>query len=86
MPPGVENGTGILNELAGATGTNATGLFGIYTQSLVHVTITANGQTVKRVLGGPVSNWLHDNVIPGSRIAVSAPLGSFTIAGQMATK
>ena len=42
--------------------------------------------TVKRVVGGPVSNWLHDNVIPGSRIAVQAPLGSFTIAGQKATK
>src|SRR5262245_21697774 len=42
--------------------------------------------TVKRVVGGPVSNWLHDNVIPGSRIAVQAPLGSFTTAGQEATK
>jgi glycine betaine catabolism B len=42
--------------------------------------------TVKRVVGGPVSNWLHDNVIPGSRIAVAAPLGSFTIAGRNAAK
>jgi Oxidoreductase FAD-binding domain len=42
--------------------------------------------TVKRVVGGPVSNWLHDNVFPGARIAVQAPLGSFTIAGQEATK
>jgi len=41
---------------------------------------------VKRVIGGPVSNWSHDNVIAGSRIAAAAPLGSFTIAGQMATK
>ena len=40
--------------------------------------------TVKRVVDGPVSNWLHDNVIPGTRIAVEAPLGSFTIAGQTA--
>lgn len=42
--------------------------------------------TVKRMVGGPVSNWLHDNVIPGSRIAVQAPLGSFTTAGRKATK
>src|SRR6478735_4696850 len=42
--------------------------------------------TVKRVVDGPVSNWLHDNVIPGTRIAVEAPLGSFTIAGRKATK
>jgi hypothetical protein len=51
MPAGVENGTGVLTEVNGATGTNATGLFGIYTQSLIHVTITANGQSVKRVFG-----------------------------------
>ncbi|MET0451346.1 MAG: hybrid-cluster NAD(P)-dependent oxidoreductase [Mycobacterium sp.] len=35
--------------------------------------------TVKRVLGGPVSNWLHDNVTAGSRIRAQAPLGSFTL-------
>jgi hypothetical protein len=52
MPAGVENGTGALLEVNGATGTNATGLFGIYTQSLLHVSVTANGQTVKRVIGG----------------------------------
>ena len=42
--------------------------------------------TVKRMAGGPVSNWLHDNVIPGTHITVQAPLGSFTIADQTATK
>jgi glycine betaine catabolism B len=42
--------------------------------------------TVKRVAGGPVSNWLHDNMSAGSRIAVQAPLGSFTIAGRQAAK
>ena len=31
--------------------------------------------TVKRVVGGPVSNWLHDNVTTGSRIVAQAPLG-----------
>ena len=42
--------------------------------------------TVKRVLGGPVSNWLHDNVIPGTRIPVLAPLGQFTLSGPPAPK
>ena len=39
--------------------------------------------TVKRMVGGSVSNWLHDNVIPGARIAVQAPLGSFTTPVEM---
>jgi glycine betaine catabolism B len=42
--------------------------------------------TVKRVIGGPVSNWLHDNVTPGTRISVLAPLGQFTLSGPPATK
>lgn len=42
--------------------------------------------TVKRVPGGQVSNWLHDNVVPGSRIAALAPLGAFTIAQRPALK
>ena len=36
--------------------------------------------TVKRVIGGPVSNWLHDNVTPGIRITALAPLGQFTLS------
>jgi len=36
--------------------------------------------TVKRVIGGPVSNWLHDNVTPGTRITALAPLGQFTLS------
>ncbi|MBY6685682.1 hybrid-cluster NAD(P)-dependent oxidoreductase [Rhodococcus sp. BP-149] len=39
-----------------------------------HLTIT-----VKRVLGGPVSNWLHDTMEPGREVAVLAPLGAFTL-------
>jgi ferredoxin-NADP reductase len=35
--------------------------------------------TVKRVIGGAVSNWLHDNVAPGTRIIARAPLGTFTM-------
>ena len=42
--------------------------------------------TVKRVLGGPVSNWLHDNLTPGTRISVLAPLGQFTLSNNPAAK
>jgi ferredoxin-NADP reductase len=42
--------------------------------------------TVKRVVGGPVSNWLHDNVTPGTRISVLAPLGQFTLSSPPAPK
>ena len=38
--------------------------------------------TVKRVAGGPVSNWLHDHLVPGGTVEVSGPLGSFTRAGH----
>ena len=33
--------------------------------------------TVKRVPGGEVSNWLHDNLIVGSELAVHGPVGNF---------
>lgn len=33
--------------------------------------------TVKRVPGGPVSGWLHDHLVPGGRLEVSGPYGSF---------
>ena len=42
--------------------------------------------TVKRVVGGPVSNWLHDNVTTGSRIVAQAPLGAFTLTSKPAGK
>lgn len=34
--------------------------------------------TVKRVPGGPVSNWLHDTLKPGCTIRAVGPLGAFT--------
>ncbi|MET2831183.1 hybrid-cluster NAD(P)-dependent oxidoreductase [Mesorhizobium shangrilense] len=34
--------------------------------------------TVKRVTGGKVSNWLHDNLKPNMRVRASGPLGKFT--------
>jgi ferredoxin-NADP reductase len=33
--------------------------------------------TVKRVPGGRVSNWLHDNLIPNMAVRASGPLGRF---------
>lgn len=33
--------------------------------------------TVKRVVDGKVSNWLHDNLRAGARIRANGPLGSF---------
>lgn len=33
--------------------------------------------TVKRVPGGVVSNWLHDNLTEGSELAVHGPVGQF---------
>ncbi len=41
--------------------------------------------TVKRVPGGVVSNWLHDNLAAGDRLLASGPAGLFTpVAGPAA--
>ncbi|WP_210639477.1 hybrid-cluster NAD(P)-dependent oxidoreductase [Pseudomonas sp. Tri1] len=42
--------------------------------------------TVKRVPGGAVSNWLHNNLKPGDSLKASGPAGSFTPVGHPATK
>ena len=42
--------------------------------------------TVKRVPGGPVSNWLHDNLRPGMSLKVSGPMGEFTYYDHPADK
>jgi len=42
--------------------------------------------TVKRVPGGKVSNWLHDNLRPGVAVRVLGPAGEFTCARHPATK
>ncbi|WP_296180833.1 hybrid-cluster NAD(P)-dependent oxidoreductase [Pseudomonas sp. UBA1879] len=42
--------------------------------------------TVKRVLSGVVSNWLHDNLRAGDTLSASGPAGSFTPVGHPATK
>lgn len=33
--------------------------------------------TVKRVAGGKVSNWLHDNMAPDMQVSANGPLGNF---------
>ena len=50
MPPGVENGMGTLPARPG-TSTGPSGMFAVYTQSLVRITVTANGKSVKRLVG-----------------------------------
>lgn len=42
--------------------------------------------TVKRVPGGPVSNWLHDNLRPGMAIRATGPMGEFTAMRHPARK
>lgn len=42
--------------------------------------------TVKRVPGGKVSNWLHDNLQPGAAVRVLGPAGEFTCARHPARK
>ena len=42
--------------------------------------------TVKRVVGGKVSNWVHDNIVPGSKVNAMAPLGAFTLTRRPAEK
>lgn len=42
--------------------------------------------TVKRVVGGTVSNWLHDNIVRGSKVTALAPLGAFTLNRRPAEK
>ena len=45
QPAGVETGTGSLTLRAGATSTDASGMFGLYANEIVDVTVTANGKT-----------------------------------------
>lgn len=42
--------------------------------------------TVKRKVGGLVSNWLHDNMTPGSEFKVLGPAGEFSCAHHAALK
>ncbi|MEE4025563.1 hybrid-cluster NAD(P)-dependent oxidoreductase [Gordonia sp. PKS22-38] len=42
--------------------------------------------SVKRVVGGHVSNWLHDNMVPGMMVWASGPMGRFSFHARPADK
>jgi glycine betaine monooxygenase B len=42
--------------------------------------------TVKRVPGGPVSNWLHDHLAPGAVLPARGPFGEFSMVWHPAAK
>ncbi|MEV0704969.1 hybrid-cluster NAD(P)-dependent oxidoreductase [Saccharopolyspora sp. NPDC050389] len=42
--------------------------------------------TVKRVPGGPVSNWLHDHLVPGAVLPARGPFGEFSMVRHPAAK
>jgi uncharacterized protein YcbX/ferredoxin-NADP reductase len=38
--------------------------------------------TIKQIAGGMVSTWIHENVVPGTRVTAEAVGGSFTLEDQ----
>ncbi|WP_137872125.1 ferredoxin--NADP reductase [Rhodococcus sp. Q] len=54
-------------------------LFRSYSMSSAPETDGELMTTVKRVRGGRVSNWLHDNVIEGDEVEVTRPAGTFLL-------
>ena len=57
-----------------------------YTISAAPTPPDAVSITVKRVPGGPVSNWLHDNLRPGSVLKGVGPMGGVTHVDYPADK
>lgn len=57
-----------------------------YTISSAPTRPNAVSFTVKRVPGGPVSNWLHDNLKPGSVVRALGPMGEFSCFTHPASK
>jgi ferredoxin-NADP reductase len=57
-----------------------------YTISAAPTRPNAVSITVKRVAGGPVSNWLHDNLRPGATLKAVGPMGEFTCFDHPAGK
>lgn len=54
-------------------------LFRSYSMSSAPDTDDELMTTVKRVPGGRVSNWLHDNVVEGDEVEVTSPAGTFLL-------
>ncbi len=57
----------------------ACGTLRSYSMSSSPITDTELMTTVKRVPGGLVSNWMHDNLSPGDVIEVTLPAGVFCL-------
>lgn len=57
-----------------------------YTISSAPTRPNAVSFTVKRVPGGPVSNWLHDHLKPGDTVRALGPMGEFSCFTYPATK
>jgi ferredoxin-NADP reductase len=57
-----------------------------YTISSAPTTPDTVAITVKRVAGGPVSNWLHDRMRPGSVVHAMGPMGEFSCFEHPAAK
>ncbi|WP_241385093.1 ferredoxin--NADP reductase [Rhodococcus sp. CH91] len=58
---------------------DGTDLYRSYSMSSAPETDTEMMTTVKRVTGGAVSTWLHDNIAEGDEVEITRPAGTFLL-------